>query len=101
MIDDQLDDIFKKRLESHESIVPADMWNRISSKKREKKPAIWWFALAFVFITLATCYLLFINTTNEGAHRNNKNSVQKEKNFGDKKNLEKTTNLPGNLNKPG
>jgi hypothetical protein len=101
MTDNEFDDILKKRLRSHESIVPDDMWQKIFSKKRKKKPVFWWFALMFVFIGLATYYLLIINTSNESAYSNNKNPVQKENNFRDKKNFDNTTNLPDNFKKPG
>jgi hypothetical protein len=95
MTDNQLDDIFKKRLESYESPVPADMWHRISSEKRKKKPVFWWFASTFVLIALSTCFLLIINTTNDTGRSNSKNSVQKEKDF------DNTARLPGNLKKRG
>jgi hypothetical protein len=73
MTEKEFDDILKKKLSSHESELPGDMWQKIFLKKRRKRPVFWWFTLMFIFIGFATYSLLMINTTSETVHTDNKN----------------------------
>ncbi len=100
MTEKEFDDILKKKLSSHESVVPGDMWQKIFLKKRRKRPVFWWFTLMFIFIGFATYSLLMINTPNETAHTMNANSVEKERNLKEKGNSDNATNLPDNPKKP-
>ncbi|MEI6184146.1 MAG: hypothetical protein WCP65_01360 [Bacteroidota bacterium] len=43
MKDKQFDNIFKDKLNSYSSPVPADMWERIAQDKRKKRPVAFWF----------------------------------------------------------
>jgi hypothetical protein len=52
MTDSQMDEIFKKQLSGHESVVPEDMWERIIQKKDKDRRGF------FFFFTLSGLFLL-------------------------------------------
>jgi hypothetical protein len=54
MTDKLFDSFIKHKLDNFESEVPADMWNRITEKKKKRRAIFWWnMKAAYLFIGVA------------------------------------------------
>ncbi len=55
MTDNELDDIFKKRLQQYEGEIPADMWQRINTGKKKRRGGyIWLYLVAAIVLVIFT-----------------------------------------------
>lgn len=77
MRDNEFDDFFRTRLSEHVSEVPADMWQRIRSKDKDRRGIIlWWTGLTgslLLFAALVSGYFLYTShspTATQPAPRN-------------------------------
>jgi hypothetical protein len=64
MTDNQFDDIIRKRLESHESVVPADMLERITENDKGRKTGFvkrWYILILLLLLTAITTTYFFVS----------------------------------------
>jgi len=85
MTDNQFDDMFRNRLETYKSKVPADMWERINKKDKGRKIFIFnrWYMIALLFLLFAVGGYFGLN--NYSNDKGGNDSVQNENMTRDKK----------------
>ena len=81
MKDDQFDDLLRKKLSGFASDVPAEVWERITARKRRKKLVlIFWISVLGILILLMTVGYknLFVHSINKKNKTNTANVTRKQ-----------------------
>lgn len=100
MTDKLFDSFIQQKLKHFESEVPSDMWNRINTKNKNKKRALFWwtnktFLLSFfalIIIGVSYTFLLDINTQNHLSKQQQNENGDSQKNIANNFSPEKNIN---------